>query len=461
MAAAKKLPSGSWRCLVYGYTDSNNKRHYKSFTANTKKEAERLAANYAVDKQESIAIPEYILSEVVEAYCNLKSNVLSPSTLQDIDSVLDTLMSKKRDTILKLHPYAITPPAAENGRWQTCYKNEKGKRKNIKAQSKEELLDKLIPIYFTNSHLDKLTFYGLYEEWLEYKATVTNSSNTIKRHKQHYRKYFEPSVLHEMKVKKIDELLLEQECNRIVKDFNLPRKEWCNIKTILNGMYLYAVRKRYITENPMDKVQIYVKYRQVVKKTGKTETYNTEELKELNRYLDKMYTETEDTVFLAVKINFLLGLRVGELTALRWEDCQDLSHLHIVREEVRNQETNQYEVVDHTKTNRDRFVILVPKAVSILQKIPKQGKYIFMRNGKRITSRQIAYVLEKFAERQGVSTKSTHKMRKTYASNLNANGVPLDCIREMLGHSNLSTTLEYIYNPLTEKETYDLIAKAL
>lgn len=69
--------------------------------------------------------------------------------------------------------------------------------------------------------------------------------------------------------------------------------------------------------------------------------------------------------------------------------------------------------------------------------------------------------VEKFAERQGVSTKSTHKMRKTYASNLNANGVPLDCIREMLGHSNLSTTLEYIYNPLTEKETYGLITKAL
>lgn len=125
------------------------------------------------------------------------------------------------------------------------------------------------------------------------------------------------------------------------------------------------------------------------------------------------------------------------------------------------QETNQYEVVDHTKTNHDRFVILVPKAIAILRKIPKQGKYIFMRNGEHITSRQIAYVLEKFAERQGIRTKNTHKMRKTYASNLNANGVPLDCIREMLGHSNLSTTLEYIYDSLTEKETYDLISKAL
>lgn len=395
---------------------------------------------------------------------NLRLSLLKDALdygILDIDSVLDMLMSKKRENILKMHPYAITPPSTENGRWQTCYKDEKGKRKNIKAQSKEELLDKLIPIYFANTHIDNLTFYGLYEEWLAYKATVTNSSNTITRHKQHYRKYFEPSVLHNMKIKKIDELILEQECNRIVREFNLSRKEWCNIKTILNGMFTYSIRKKYLVDNPMDKVEIYVKYRQIVKKTGRTETYNTEELKELNQYLDKMYTETEDVAFMAVKINFLLGLRVGELTALQWEDCKDLSHLHIVREEVRNQETNQYEVVEHTKTNRDRFVILIPKAVSILEKIPKQGKYIFMRDGERITSRQIAYVLEKFAERQGVRTKSTHKMRKTYASNLNANGVPLDCIREMLGHSNLSTTLEYIYNPLTEKETYDLITKAL
>ena len=83
MATAKKLPSGSWRCLVYDYTDANGKRHYKSFTAGTKKEAERLAANYAVDKQDLSEIPEYTLNEAVEAYCNLKSNVLSPATLRE------------------------------------------------------------------------------------------------------------------------------------------------------------------------------------------------------------------------------------------------------------------------------------------------------------------------------------------------------------------------------------------
>ena len=226
-------------------------------------------------------------------------------------------------------------------------------------------------------------------------------------------------------------------------------------------MYRYAVRKKYTVENLADKIVISVKFRQVVKKTGKTETYNSEELADLNKYLDSMYTETEDTIYLAVKLNFMIGLRVGELVALRWTDWTDMNHLHIMREEVRNQDTRNYEVVEHTKTNRDRFVILVPKAIGILNKISHDSNYIFTRNGERITSRQVAYVLEKYAERKGKKTKSTHKMRKTYASKLNANGVPLDAIREQLGHSSLSTTLGYIYNPLTEKETYSLISKAL
>lgn len=398
------------------------------------------------------------------------SDKSSNSLLQDaldwgivnLDSVQEILMSNKIERIKKLHPYAITPPNGSCSRWQTSFKDiTTGKRKNIKAHTEEELWQKLIPLYFSQSLIDKITFHALYEEWLSYKVTITNSVNTIKRHRQHYTKYFGTSCLDTMKLKDIDELLLEKECNRIVKDFNLSRKEWINVKTILKGMYEYAVRKKYLNDDIVKKIKISVRYRQIVKKTGKTETYNTEELKQLNQYLDDMYTETEDVVFLAVKLNFLLGLRVGELVALKWTDYEELSQLHIVREEIRNQEINQVEIVDHTKTYQDRFVTLVPKAIAILNKIPKQGEYIFMRNNERVTTRQIAYVLEKYAQRMGVMTKSTHKIRKTYASNLNANGVPLDCIREMLGHNSLQTTLSYIYNPLTEKETYDLIAKAL
>lgn len=381
----------------------------------------------------------------------------------DTDNVLEQIpMSKKIEQARKIHPYSITPPTNSNKRWQTRYKDENsGKYKNLQAPTETELLEKLVTLYFSNAYLDKLTFASLFDEWLNYKKKLAGSPNTITRHRQHYKKYFEPSKLHNMKLKQMDSLLLETECNRIVRDFNLARKEWTNVKTILLGMFEYAMRKKYLNSNPMDDVRILVKYRQVVKKSGKTQTYNTEELAELNRYLDAKYTETEDLSFLAVRINFYLGLRVGELVALRWEDWEDETTLHIIREEIREQESNLRYVADHTKTHLDRFVAIPPKAIELLNKIPRQGEYIFIRNGKRITSRQIAYVLEKYAERQGIQTKSTHKMRKTYASLLASNGVPLDAIRELLGHTELSTTLGYIYNPLPEKDTYELISKAL
>ena len=54
-----------------------------------------------------------------------------------------------------------------------------------------------------------------------------------------------------------------------------------------------------------------------------------------------------------------------------------------------------------------------------------------MRDGERITARQVTYVPGKYAEKQGTKNKSTHKMRKTYTSTLHSTGVPLDCIREL------------------------------
>ena len=82
MAKAKKLPSGAWRALVYDYTDQDGKRHYESFTASTKKEAERDAAEFSFSKKSKGKNAEMSLRDAITKYCDLKSNVLSPSTLR-------------------------------------------------------------------------------------------------------------------------------------------------------------------------------------------------------------------------------------------------------------------------------------------------------------------------------------------------------------------------------------------
>jgi len=54
-----------------------------------------------------------------------------------------------------------------------------------------------------------------------------------------------------------------------------------------------------------------------------------------------------------------------------------------------------------------------------------------------------------------------YKEQITSSPNTITKGVPIDFIREQLGHSSLSTTYGYIYNPLTEKETYEALTRAL
>lgn len=89
MATAKKLKSGSWRCLVYDCTDESGKRHYKSFTSDDpspkgKRKAELMAAQYAMGKKQPKKDNNYLtLNDAYSNYINSRSNVLSPSTIRE------------------------------------------------------------------------------------------------------------------------------------------------------------------------------------------------------------------------------------------------------------------------------------------------------------------------------------------------------------------------------------------
>lgn len=78
MANAKKLPSGNYRARVYAGIE-NGKKIYKSFTAPTKKEAERLALEYVeTEKTKQISF-----GSALAEYIRMKEAVLSASTIRE------------------------------------------------------------------------------------------------------------------------------------------------------------------------------------------------------------------------------------------------------------------------------------------------------------------------------------------------------------------------------------------
>lgn len=75
------LPSGSVRVQVYNYTDDSGKRHYQSFTAATRAEAQALAEDW---KRSRKTLKERLtVSDAVARYIDLKAAVLSPSTVRN------------------------------------------------------------------------------------------------------------------------------------------------------------------------------------------------------------------------------------------------------------------------------------------------------------------------------------------------------------------------------------------
>jgi len=79
MKAEKR--GNKWRVRVFDYTDENGKKHNRSFTADTKAEAEYLAAQFKANKSKGRKSPsEMTVGDAVDKYIKLKA-LLSPTTL--------------------------------------------------------------------------------------------------------------------------------------------------------------------------------------------------------------------------------------------------------------------------------------------------------------------------------------------------------------------------------------------
>lgn len=110
MPTARKLPSGSWRCLVYDYTDANKKRHYQSFTSTDpspkgRKEAEAAAVLFQLEKDnrpKNNDKKNMTLTEAIDDY--IESRIVlrrSPTTIQDYKCIQKNAFQDLMDSKLK------------------------------------------------------------------------------------------------------------------------------------------------------------------------------------------------------------------------------------------------------------------------------------------------------------------------------------------------------------------------
>lgn len=110
MATARKLPSGKWRVLIYSGKDEEGKRQYESFTADTKREAEFQASEWARTQKSRQRHNKVTLRAAYTQYIESKQNILSPSTIReykrsakhDLQGLMDLQLSEVTPELIQI-----------------------------------------------------------------------------------------------------------------------------------------------------------------------------------------------------------------------------------------------------------------------------------------------------------------------------------------------------------------------
>lgn len=388
----------------------------------------------------------------------------------DATEVAIKINMTKENFVKERHPYSIS--SRKDGRFITTVRKEDEERQQLAAPTYEELISKLYDYY--NDRKRDYTISDLYEVWVEKREKQalegTIDIKTVKRDEEHWHKYYVGNKLVTIPVKNITTKMLNEFLNDSITTFKLSRKEMNNMKTILNAVFRLSMEMEILSVNPLLHVHTDVKFRSIQKKKDGSKLYLDNEMEVLEDYLYKQGTMEAYTILM----DFQIGTRVGEVVVLTKEDMLD-NEVYIHRSEILNlvKENGKYvrkgyKIVDYVKhdiSSGYRTIPLTEKAQKILEEVKKlspNSNYLFTReNGERMTSRSFNYWLAKYCRDAGISFKSSHCIRRTFASRLFAEGMSLAELSVYMGHEDVETTKKYIYNYRDIEKNRSCMNKAL
>ena len=129
------------------------------------------------------------------------------------------------------------------------------------------------------------------------------------------------------------------------------------------------------------------------------------------------------------------GIRVSELTNIKVEDInfESLS-IHITKGKGAKERTVY--INDLARLHIQTYLISRGPA----------GAYLFYNKKRQpLNAGGVRHILNSLADRAGVTNVHPHRFRRTFASGLASRGMEVQEIRKLLGHTNINTTMEYIY----------------
>ena len=226
----------------------------------------------------------------------------------------------------------------------------------------------------------------------------------------------------------------ENDVERYIKQLQTAGKSSATINRVIASLrafftFLHSVDA--ISQNPVKRI-----------KSGKKEKALPRVLtnKEVDLFLSQPKSNTlkgyRDKAML--ELLYATGIRVSELIELNLNDVNTL--LGFIR---------------CKKGDSERIIPLYPAAVYAIDRYIKESRPLLLAsqtedalfvnlNGTRMTRQGFWKIIKFYQQKSGIQTDITpHTLRHSFAVHLLENGADMSAIKELLGHSDISSTLVY------------------
>lgn len=216
----------------------------------------------------------------------------------------------------------------------------------------------------------------------------------------------------------------------------IDKKSVARKLTVIRNFFKFAYNNDFIENNPA----AYMKNPKLTRKLP--EVASNDEINLLFKKIeeDKIILEEKainsDTLSAIIELLYGSSLRVSEVCSLNCEDVDTFNYLLKVTGKGEKDRlvpfSSKTEILKNYKKNYNRTLINQP--------------FLTTKKGDRLNPRLVyTYVNKYLAKVSKIKKKSPHILRHSSATHMLDNGADLRAVKEILGHSSLSTTQIYTH----------------
>lgn len=326
------------------------------------------------------------------------------------------------------------------------------KEANDKADS---YMNKLKNGLVTN--FENITIQELMQTWLF--EFLHNSSkikpSTFQRYEGVYRNYIKDSEISGLKVHSVNLIQLQTFYNKLTKE-KYTYSQIQTLNKVLKVFFNWCIVNGYAIKNPCLNVEIKGNKSEIINNKRKEVEILTEQ--EITTIKDYVKGTNFELLFL---LDLATGLRQGELLALDWK------HIDIKKQEIKvERSVKEVYIYDDEEHKHIETVFQTPKTLTSFRTIPipdmiinviknsdnKKGLLFHDVDGNPLKGKNVTTQWSKILKACNIPHKKFHAIRHTYGSMLLKNGVDIETVAELMGHSAVSITQIYLHSTGNQKQ---------